>query len=145
MRLVLTGLALLLITSVPAAAQQAAQVTYVDAEKVAAAFAAGGRLSGGPDFAASGARRTGPGQVEVHDKETDLIYIVDGEATFVTGGTMVGGKLARPDQWLGSGIDGGQLHQLKKGDFISVPPGTPHWFKEVPKAVHYYLVKVVKP
>lgn len=131
--------------SITLAAQQPATVTYVSADKVAAAFAAGGRLSNGPDFAASGARRTGPGQVEVHDKETDLIYITDGEATFVTGGTMIGGKLSRPDQWLGTDIQGGVTHQLKKGDFISVPPGTPHWFKAVPTAVHYFLIKVVKP
>ena len=29
------------------------------------------------------------GQVEVHDKETDVIYVTDGTATLVTGGTMV--------------------------------------------------------
>jgi ankyrin repeat protein/mannose-6-phosphate isomerase-like protein (cupin superfamily) len=133
--------------SAPAAAATPAgpaTVTYVDADKVAAAFTAGGRLSNGPDFAASGARRTGPGQVEVHDKETDLIYITDGDATFVTGGTMVGGKLSRPDQWLGTDIQGGVTHRLKKGDYISVPPGTPHWFKEVPKEVHYFLIKVIR-
>ncbi len=128
-----------------ASTSKPAEVTYVDQAKVAAAFSAGGRLGGGPDFAASGARRTGPGQVEVHDKETDIFYIVEGEATFVTGGTMIGGKLARPDQWLGTDIQGGQVHQLKKGDFITIPAGTPHWFKEVPKVVNYYMVKVVKP
>lgn len=73
------------------------------------------------------------------------IYITDGEAAFVTGGTMIGGKLSRPDQWLGTDIQGGVTHRLKKGDDISVPPGTPHWFKEVPKEVHYFLIKVVKP
>jgi quercetin dioxygenase-like cupin family protein len=26
-----------------------------------------------------------------------------------------------------------------------VPAGTPHWFKEVPKTVSYYVVKVLKP
>ena len=126
-------------------AQQGAQVTYVPAEKVAAAFAAGGRLGAGSDFSASGARRTGPGQVEIHDKETDIFYIVDGEATFVTGGKMIGGKESRPNQHLGTDIEGGTVHQLKKGDFIVIPAGVPHCFKEVPKAVNYYMVKVVKP
>jgi len=26
-----------------------------------------------------------------------------------------------------------------------IPAGTPHWFKEVPKSINYYTVKVVKP
>jgi mannose-6-phosphate isomerase-like protein (cupin superfamily) len=129
----------------PARAQQPSTVTYVDAAKVAAAFSAGGRLGGGPDFAASGARRTGPGQVEVHDKETDIFYIVDGAATFVTGGKMTGGELSRPNQYLGTDIEGGEVHQLKKGDFIVIPAGTPHWFKDVPQSVNYYMVKVLRP
>ena len=28
---------------------------------------------------------------------------------------------------------------------IVVPAGIPHWFKEVPKSVNYYVVKVIKP
>ena len=124
----------------------APQVTYVDSAKVSELFAKPGPLANGPDFAASIARRTAAGQVEVHVKETDIFYIVDGSATFVTGGTMVGGKESRPNQMLGTDITGGQMHQLKKGDFISIPAGIPHWFKEVPASgVTYYMVKVLKP
>ncbi len=127
-------------------AQGTASVTYVDHEKVATAIANGGALASGPDFAASMAKRTGPGQVEVHDKETDTFYILDGEATFVTGGTMVGGRVSRPNQQLGTSIEGGQTHHLSKGDVITVPAGIPHWFKEVTKpAITYYLVKIIKP
>ncbi len=145
MRRIVLGVLFLSVAILPATAQQAAEVTYVPADKVAAAFSAGGRLGGAPDFAASGARRTGPGQVEVHEKETDIFYIVDGAATFVTGGKMIGGKLTRPNQFLGTDIEGGTVHQLKKGDFISIPAGTPHWFKEVPQSINYYMVKVIKP
>jgi uncharacterized protein len=129
----------------PAAPAGAAQVTYVPADKVAAAFAQGGRFATGPDFQAAVLRRTAPGQVEVHVKETDIFYIVDGAATFVTGGKMIGGKESRADQFLGTDIDGGQVHQLKKGDFIVIPAGVPHWFKEVASPINYYMVKVVKP
>ena len=100
-------------------AAAAPQVTYVDAAKVTELFAKPGALANGPDFTASIARRTAAGQVEIHAKETDIFYIVDGSATFVTGGTMVGGKETRPNQMLGTDITGGQTHQLKKGDFIS--------------------------
>jgi mannose-6-phosphate isomerase-like protein (cupin superfamily) len=144
MRLV-TFSALVLAAFSTVSAQQDAQVTYVPADKVAAAFAQGGRFAAGPDYSASVLRRTAAGQSEVHVKEVDIFYVVDGEATFVTGGTMVGGKETRPNQLLGTGIDGGQVHQLKKGDVIVIPAGVPHWFKEVPKSINYYTVKVIKP
>ena len=38
----------------------------------------------------------------MHEKETDILYMMDGEATFVTGGTMVGGKMSKAGQWLGA-------------------------------------------
>jgi quercetin dioxygenase-like cupin family protein len=124
----------------------APQVIYVDAAKVSELFAKPGAIANGADFAASIARRTAAGQVEVHTKETDTFYILDGSATFVTGGTMVGGKESRSNQLLGTEITGGQTHRLKKGDFISIPAGIPHWFKDVPASgVTYYVVKVLKP
>ena len=75
---------------------QTPNVTYLDHEKVAAAIAKGSSLMTAPNVTVSGAHRTGPGQVEVHDKETDVLYIIEGEATFVSGGTMVGGKVRAP-------------------------------------------------
>jgi mannose-6-phosphate isomerase-like protein (cupin superfamily) len=93
----------------------------------------------------SGSHRDKAGQVEVHEKETDVIYVVDGTATFVTGGMMVGGKMTGPGQLMGSDIKDGQKHHLSKGDVIVIPATTPHWFKEVPQSVSYYVVKVLKP
>jgi Cupin len=122
----------------------AADVTYVGHDKVNAALAKGGPLVTAPDLLVQGSHRDKAGQVEVHDKETDVIHVIDGEATFVTGGTMVGGKSTKPGQHLGSDIKGGQTHHLTKGDVIVVPAGTPHWFKEVPHSVSYYVVKVLK-
>jgi mannose-6-phosphate isomerase-like protein (cupin superfamily) len=121
-----------------------AEVTYVPHDKVAAALAKGGPLVTAPDLLVSGSHRTGPGQVEVHDKETDVLYVMAGEATFVTGGTMVGGKVSKPGQHLGADIKGGQTHHLSQGDVMVIPAGTPHWFKEVPASVSYYVVKVLK-
>jgi len=120
-------------------------VTYADHDKVATALMKGGSLAKGPDFTTSGAHRAKAGQVEVHEKETDVIYVTDGEATFVTGGTMVGGKSTTAGQWLGTDIQGGETHHLTKGDVVVIPAGTPHWFKEVPSGVSYFLVKVIKP
>jgi mannose-6-phosphate isomerase-like protein (cupin superfamily) len=131
----------LLVMAASIGAQSGATATYVDHEKVAA----GGTLATGADYSVSINKRTAAGQVEVHDKETDTIYMLDGEATFVTGGTMIGGRVSRPNQQLGTDINGGQTHHLTKGDVVVVPAGMPHWFKEVPKPVTYYVVKVIKP
>ena len=57
---------------------------------------------------------------------------------------MVGGKQTKADQWLGTNIQGGETHHLVKGDMVVIPAGMPHWFKEVPQSMNYYLVKVVK-
>ena len=120
---------------------QPPNVTYIDHDKVAAALAKGTSLMTAPNVTVSGAHRTGPGQVEVHDKETDVLYIIEGEATFVSGGTMVGGKVSRPDQHLGTDIQGGTTQHLTKGDVITIPARTPHWFKEVPtQTIAYYAV-----
>src|ERR1700687_1025628 len=122
-------MALALLTTV--VSLNAASVTYVDHDKVAAALNKGGPLVTAPDLLVSGSHRDKAGQVEVHEKETDVIHVIDGAATFVTGGKMVGGKTTKPGQLQGSDIEGGQTNQLSKGDVIVVPAGTPHWFKEV--------------
>ena len=134
----------LTLTTLLATASWASDVTYVDHEKVASALSKGGSLVTAPDLLVSGSHRDKAGQVEVHEKETDVIYVMDGTATFVTGGTMVGGKTTKPGQLMGSDIKGGQTHHLSKGDVIVVPAGIPHWFREVPQSVSYYVVKVLK-
>ena len=132
----------ILASAVPVLAwAQQPKATYVDAAKVAA----GGTFATTPEYAVQMLKRTAPGQVEVHVKETDIFYVVDGEATLVTGGTMVGGKETQPNQMRGTSIDGGETYHLKKGDSITIPAGVPHWFKEVPQSIHYFTVKSVKP
>jgi mannose-6-phosphate isomerase-like protein (cupin superfamily) len=131
----------LLISVVLLGAAANSTVTYVDHEKVAK----GGTLVTAPDLSVSVNRRNTAGQVEVHDKETDTFYVIDGEATIITGGSMVGGAVSRPNQWLGKSIEGGETHHLVKGDVMVIPAGIPHWFKEVPKEINYYVVKVIKP
>jgi len=98
-----------------------------------------------PEYLVQCSNRTGPGVVEIHTKETDVIYVIDGSATFVTGGKTQNVKSDNPLQPRGNDIQGGESHHLVKGDVIVVPAGQPHWFKEVPSSVSYYVVKVLKP
>ncbi len=141
---------LLVLTSLMSAAlvlgsDGATSATYVSHEKVAAALAGGGGLATGPDYIVIGLHRSASGAAELHEKQTDVYYVVDGEATFVTGGKLIGNKLVSPGQRQGTGIEGGEVHHLTKGDVIVIPAGVPHWFKDVPHSISYLLVKVVKP
>ena len=139
---------LLVLTAVSifaAAADAPPKITFVGHEKVADVIAKGGSLVTQPDLTVTGSHRDKTGQVEIHEKEADIIYVIEGDATFVTGGTVIGQRQTRPGQAVGTDIKDGETHKLTKGDVIVVPAGIPHWFKEVPKSVNYYVVKVIKP
>ena len=117
-------------------------VTYITADSVAAGFARGAVLVNQADYMIHASRRTAPGKVEIHDKDTDLIYMLEGEATFVTGGRLLDGQVTAADEVRGTQLEGGTTRVLKKGDVCVVPNGVPHWFKEVKGPVLYYVVKV---
>ena len=133
--------AALLLSATLLSAADNAKVTFIGHEQVAK----GGSLVTAPNLSITIAHRMEPGMVEVHDKETDTIYVLDGSATIVTGGTMIGGNVTAPGQHRGTDINGGQSQHLMKGDVIVIPAGVPHWFKEVPSTVDYYVVKVIAP
>jgi mannose-6-phosphate isomerase-like protein (cupin superfamily) len=136
-------LALVAALVAPAGAEAAAAVTYFRAENVAASFAKGGVLfDRGASYMIHTSRRVAPGMVEVHEQDTDLIYVIEGSAEFVTGGTMVGGKTIAPGEIRGTDVTGGETRTLAKGDVIVVPNGVPHWFHRVRAPLLYYTVKV---
>lgn len=117
-------------------------VTYFDNDKVTSAFAKGAVLFDGSDkYMVHASRRDKAGVVEVHEQDADIIYVLEGTATFVTGGAIVDAKTVAPGEIRGSSVNGGNTRQLAKGDVIIVPAGTPHWFKEVPGPFTYYVVK----
>jgi glc operon protein GlcG len=113
-------------------------------DQVTASFARGGVLVDGTgrNWMVHTSRRDGPGQAEIHTRDTDIIYVVDGTATLVTGGRAIDAKPTAPDELRGSGIEEGEAHALTRGDVITVPAGTPHWFRDVKGPFTYYTVKV---
>lgn len=120
-------------------------VTHLDAKSVENAFALGAPLfvQGQGNFMVNASRRDGPGSAEVHQRNTDILHILTGSATFVTGGKLVEPASPSGDQEIrSSGIEGGQARTLSAGDVVIVPPGVPHWFSEVRSPMTYYVVKV---
>jgi mannose-6-phosphate isomerase-like protein (cupin superfamily) len=79
----------------------------------------------------------------VHLRDTDIIYVLEGTATVVTGGDIVDGKPLPEgaDEVRGAAIRGGVSQRLAKGDVFIVPNGVPHQFTEVQAPFLYYVVK----
>ena len=119
-------------------------VLFFDAKQVTTSFSTGTVLLDGVDrnYMVHTSRRDKPGLAEVHSLDTDIIYVLQGSATLVTGGTAVGAKETAPDEIRGSRIDGGVTRELSKGEVIIVPNNTPHWFKDVNGEFLYYTIKV---
>lgn len=126
------------------AAAPASPVSYWSPDSVRSSFARGGILLGAEakrSYMVHTSRRAKAGQAEVHALDTDIVYVVDGTATLVTGGTVRDGKPTEPNELRGSAIDGGEVQQLTKGAVVVIPAGTPHWFRDVPGPLTYFVVK----
>ena len=121
----------------------ASPITYLEKDTVAAAFAKGMPLLEVPGYKVHASRRTKSGPAEVHEHETDVVYVLEGSATFVSGGTLVGANTVAPGEIRGSDVKGGETRTLVKGDVVVVPPNTPHWFKEVTDPFLYFVVKPI--
>ncbi len=125
------------------ASAAAPALSHFAAPAVAGAFAKGVPLLEVDGYKIHASRREGPGLAEVHDAETDVMYVLSGTATLVTGGTVVEPKVTEPGQVRGSSIRGGETHRLVPGDVLVIPAGLPHWFKEVPGPFTYFVVKPI--
>ena len=78
--------------------------------------------------------RTGLTPPTVHHGQTELVYVLQGSATLVSGGHLTGVQPLRPGSTtdMGTGIEGADKSQvLAKGDILLVPAETAHQFQNV--------------
>jgi mannose-6-phosphate isomerase-like protein (cupin superfamily) len=89
--------------------------------------------------------RDADGNPEQHDAIIDIVYVQSGAGTLVMGGTMQGRRSTTPGEYVGTRLDGGDLHPLGAGDIVHIPAGIPHSFL-VTKGQHltYVLLKIPK-
>jgi mannose-6-phosphate isomerase-like protein (cupin superfamily) len=119
-----------------------AAVHYIPHDQAADVMAKGGPIVSDPGLLVL-ANRRGAGAVEYHEHTNHIFIMVDGEATFITGGTMVGAKRTSPEQMTATSIEGGETFHLSKGDVITIPAKTPHWWKEIStQTVGYYAINI---
>jgi len=136
MAVFLIAAAVLFGSGVPAA------VHYIGHDKVTEVMTKGGPIVSDPGLVVLANRRTS-GEVEYHDHTNHVFVIVEGEATLIVGGTMVQPKRTAADQMRAPSAEGGTTYHLSKGDVITIPAKTPHWFKEVStKTIAYYAVNI---
>jgi glc operon protein GlcG len=124
-----------------AAPQPLGDVRHVPRSAVEAGLRQGAELVREPDFRVDAGFRDGPGEAEVHTTDTDIFYVLDGDATFVTGGEIVNPRETSSGEIRGESIRGGAEIRLQAGDVIVIPRGVPHWFRLVDGPFHYYVVK----
>jgi quercetin dioxygenase-like cupin family protein len=91
--------------------------------------------------------RTGLTPPTVHPGQAELVYVIQGNATLVTGGKLIGANASNPGATTvsGTGIEGAVPQKLTKGDYVLVPPDTAHQFQDVQSEFVIMSVHIIIP
>lgn len=137
MRTILVTAALAALSTVVQA--QSGQVSYASPDDVSAAIASSKAATvlkaepivAVPPFHLSAEYRAHSTPASLHEKNNELINIIDGSGTMIVGGTLKDEKRRDDTNLIGSGIDGGKSLVLVKGSYVFIPAGMPHFFASV--------------
>lgn len=87
------------------------------------------------------ANKTGAA-AELHDASDDVYYVLDGSATLILGGKLDAPKEIEPGEWRSPRIIDGKTFEIRKGDLVIVPRGTPHQRSTANKDFTMILIKI---
>jgi mannose-6-phosphate isomerase-like protein (cupin superfamily) len=79
---------------------------------------------------------------ELHDASDDVYYVLEGGATLVLGGRLDSPKEVEPGEWRSPHIIDGKTFEIRKGDLVVVPRGTPHQRNTANKDFTMILIKI---
>jgi mannose-6-phosphate isomerase-like protein (cupin superfamily) len=100
-------------------------------------------LGGWGNHSMSLVHREGSGEAELHETQSDILFIRGGDAAIVVGGTIPDGRTTTAHEIRGSKIEGGEKQPLHPGDVLHIAPKTPHqMILEPGQKLDYYAVKV---
>ena len=116
--------------------------TFFSRNAVDEKFQTGGLLLDTGGYKIDAGRRNAPGEVEYHERVVDVMHVVQGTATVVTGGEMVDAREVAAGEVRARAIEGGKSNELAEGDVLAIPNGVPHQFVEVSDPFLYFVVKV---
>jgi uncharacterized protein GlcG (DUF336 family)/mannose-6-phosphate isomerase-like protein (cupin superfamily) len=111
-------------------------------EVVKTKFETGGLLLDTTGYKIDAGRRDAPGDVEYHERVTDVMHVLEGAATVLTGGEMIEPHEIAPGEIRATAVAGGTSHELGVGDVLAIPGGVPHQFVAVSDPFLYFVVKV---
>ncbi len=87
--------------------------------------------------------REGSGEAELHETQSDIMFIRGGEAAIIIGGTIPNAHHTSAHEVRGASIEGGEKQALHPGDVLHIPPRTPHQMILGPgQKLDYVAVKV---
>jgi uncharacterized protein GlcG (DUF336 family) len=115
---------------------------FFDSKTLRRKFEEGGLLLDTDRYKLDAGRRVAPGEVEFHEGVVDVMHVVQGTATVVTGGEMREAREVAPGELRAPTVDGGTRHELAEGDVLAIPNGVPHQFVDVSDPFLYFVVKV---
>ena len=118
------------------------EAVFLSDAEVSDRFSTGGLLLHERGYKIDAGRREAPGEVECHERVADVMRVVQGNATVLTGGTMVDEREVAAGEVRAREIKGATTHKLSEGDVLAVPCGVPHQFTEVSEEFLYFVVKV---
>ena len=120
--------------------QDRAQTLPAKMSKVKVATAS---LGGWGNHSMSLVHREGSGEAELHETQSDILIIRDGDGSIVVGGTIPDSRRTTAHEIRGSKINNGEQQALHPGDVIHVSPKTPHQILLEPgHKIDYFAVKV---
>jgi len=122
-------------------AAKTSAVTHVPRATVEEGFRKDLNLVAGDAWRVNASRRDRAGEAEIHLQDTDIFYVLEGSALFVTGGELSEPRQISAEEIRGKAIVGGEERRIVKGEVITIPRGVPHWFKDVKPPFTYYVVK----
>jgi glc operon protein GlcG len=125
-----------------AARRNGMDAAFISAGDLDMKFRTGGLLVDTDRYKLDAGRREQPGEVEYHEGVVDVMHVVRGQATVVTGGEMVDTREVAPGELRARTVEGGTEHRLGEGDVLAIPNGVPHQFTDVSDPFLYFVVKV---
>jgi mannose-6-phosphate isomerase-like protein (cupin superfamily) len=82
------------------------------------------------------------GEAEAHANWADHIFVQEGGATMILGGTIEQPREVGPGETRGSGVSGGKSFAMHPGDYVYVPVNTAHRMILAPgQTIRYAVVK----
>jgi uncharacterized protein GlcG (DUF336 family)/mannose-6-phosphate isomerase-like protein (cupin superfamily) len=115
---------------------------FFPAAAVVKQFESGGLLLDDRAYKIDAGRREAPGEAEYHEHVTDVMHVVRGAATVITGGELRDARQIAPGELRAAAVDGGDRRELHEGDVLAIPSGVPHQFVDVSDPFLYFVVKV---